>query len=173
MVAMMSATCSMMCSARIWSKELSRKGKPPWSRWQRTSAAVDGFISRPMEPGYFVGPQPTSRMRGKAAPAEDFAANFQFLTNTKRDAANKIAQACWCRPVLFAMRLNACQGAAQEILRPAGGKGAGLRMTMLVRSSHGAFDFGDARVHCADGEFGLLFVNQQRRAEAQGGVARA
>jgi hypothetical protein len=28
-----------------------------------------------MEPGYFVGPQPTSRMRGKAAPAEDFAVN--------------------------------------------------------------------------------------------------
>jgi hypothetical protein len=36
-----------------------------------------------MEPGYFVGPQPTSRMRGKAALAEDFSVNFQFLTNAK------------------------------------------------------------------------------------------
>src|SRR5580658_2721260 len=107
MVAMMSATCSMMCSARIWSKELSRKGKPPWSRWQRTSAAVDGFISRPMEPGYFVGPQPTSRMRGKAAPTVDLAGNFQFLNDAKNDAVNKIAQARACEPVLFARRLSA------------------------------------------------------------------
>ena len=28
-----------------------------------------GFISRPIEPGYFVGPQPTSRIRGKSPPA--------------------------------------------------------------------------------------------------------
>ena len=47
---------------------------------------------------------------------------------------------------------------------PAAG-GAGLiplraiRMTMLVASSHGAFDFGDAGVYRADGEFGLLFVD--------------
>src|SRR5580704_4428030 len=48
-----------------------------------TSAAVEGFISRPIEPGYFVGPQPTSRMRGKAAPAADFSINFQFLVHAR------------------------------------------------------------------------------------------
>jgi hypothetical protein len=25
---------------------------------------VDAFMSNPMDPGYFVGPQPTSKMRG-------------------------------------------------------------------------------------------------------------
>jgi hypothetical protein len=119
-------------------------------------------------------------MRGKAAPAEDFVANFQFrvsairtshqntttiksvgyseksrslsasrarhsaagkkkrgtpfgmtlafcfphnmkwsIVHAERDAGNKIAQACRCRPVLFALDLNTHQGAAGEILRPA------------------------------------------------------
>src|SRR6202046_1594801 len=123
---MMSATCSMMCSARSWSKELSRKGKPPWSRWQRTSAGGGGFISRPMEPGYFVGPQPTSRMRGNAAPTVDLAGNFQFLNDAKNDAVNKIAQARACESVLSAKRFGVPQTAAREILRSAGSKGARL-----------------------------------------------
>src|SRR5271169_2348898 len=101
-----------------------------------------------MEPGYFVGPQPTSRMRGKASPAEDFAVNFQFLTDAKKDAANKIAQARGCKPVLFARRLS---------------DGARLDRTL---------DFGYASVHGANGEFGLLFVNQQGRAEPKRGVTR-
>ena len=34
-----------------------------------------------------------------------------------------------------------------------------IRMTMLVASLRGAFDFCDAGVYRADGEFGLLFVD--------------
>src|SRR5579863_4022136 len=68
---MMSATCSITCSARTKSKELSRNGRPPLSRWQRTSAAVFGFMSRPTEPGYFVGPQPTSKIRAIKSVASD------------------------------------------------------------------------------------------------------
>src|SRR5271163_4404262 len=38
---------------------------------------------------------------------------------------------------------------------------------------HRAFDFRDAGVHGADGELGLLFVDYERRAETQRGVAGA
>jgi hypothetical protein len=64
--------------------------------------------------------------------------------------------------VLFVRGLSAHQTAAGVI--PAAG-GAGLiplraiRMTMLVASLRGAFDFCDAGVYRADGEFGLLFVD--------------
>src|SRR3984885_4179206 len=48
-----------------------------------------------------------------------------------------------------------------------------LRRALRRVRLQGTFDFRNAGVDGADGELGLLFVNQERRAEAQSGVARA
>src|ERR1700761_4052217 len=81
----MLSTSSMMCTMRTWSKLESRNGRV-FSQSQSTSAPPAELMSMPIEPGYFLRPQPTSRMRGGIALLDDLKGEFHQL------AANDEAQ---------------------------------------------------------------------------------